>query len=116
MSRATRPTTLFARQWTSPQANRSPSARLGAGTEFPLFLRLTDKEVPKGPDMQLPLDNEVRHKHSVVKRRLAERRRDHLNFTPRYSWWLSEVECWFGLLSEKALKRDRHCSSGDFGG
>lgn len=33
-----------------------------------------------------------------------------LDFTPTYSSWLNQVERWFRLLSEKALKRDRQFS------
>ena len=58
-------------------------------------------------DIHLVLDNYATHKHAAVKRWLAERPRYHLHFTPTYSSWLNQVERWFGLLSEQALKRGR---------
>ena len=73
--------------------------------EFLAFLRLIDKEVPTELDIHLVLDNYATHKHAKVKEWLAKRPRYHLHFTPTYSSWLNQVERWFGLLSEKALKR-----------
>ena len=73
--------------------------------EFLAFLRLIDKEVPAELDIHLVLDNYATHKHAKVKEWLAKRPRYHLHFTPTYSSWLNQVERWFGLLSEKALKR-----------
>ena len=75
--------------------------------EFLAFLRLIDKEVPADLDIHLVLDNYATHKHAAVQRWLAERPRYQLHFTPTYSSWLSQVERWFGLLSEQALKRGR---------
>ena len=39
------------------------------------------------------------------RRWLATRPRFHLHFTPTYSSWLNQVERWFGLLSQRAIKR-----------
>ena len=75
--------------------------------EFLAFLRLIDKEVPADLDVHLVLDHYATHKYAAVKRWLAERPRYQLRFTPTYSSWLNQVERWFGLLSEQALKRGR---------
>ena len=75
--------------------------------EFLAFLRLIETEVPADLDIHLVLDNSATHEHAAVKRWLAERPRYHLHCTPAYSSWLKEVERWFGLLGEKALKRCR---------
>lgn len=81
------------------------SAKREAGHQgFLTFLRLTDTEVPKDLDLHLVLDNHAKHEHAAVEVWLAERPRYHLHFTPTYSSWLNEVERWFGLLGEKALK------------
>ena len=40
--------------------------------------------------------------HALV---LAARPRFHLHFTPTYASWLNQVERWFGLLSQRAIKR-----------
>jgi putative transposase len=36
---------------------------------------------------------------------LAARPRFHLHFTPTYSSWLNQVERWFGLITQQALRR-----------
>ncbi len=56
-------------------------------------------------DIHLVLDNYATHKHAKVKRWLAARSRFHLHFTPTSASWLNQVERWFGLLSQRAIKR-----------
>jgi transposase len=41
---------------------------------------------------------------------LAKRPRFHIHFTPTSSSWLNQVERWFGLLTEKLLRRGVHKS------
>ena len=72
--------------------------------EFLSFLRLIDREVPAELDIHLVLDNYATHKHAKVKRWLAARPRFHLHFTPTSASWLNQVERWFGLLSQRAIK------------
>ena len=64
-----------------------------------------DREVPVGLDIHLVLDNYATHKHVKVQQWLPARPRYHLHFTPTYSSWLNQVERWFGLLSQRAIKR-----------
>ncbi len=73
--------------------------------EFLSFLRMIDREVPVELDIHLVLDNYATHKHAKVQQWLAARPRYHLHFTPTYSSWLNQVERWFGLLSQRAIKR-----------
>ena len=73
--------------------------------EFLTFLRLIDKEVPPELDIHLIADNYATHKHAKVKAWLAARPRYHLRFTPTYSSWLNQVERWFGLISQQAIRR-----------
>ena len=42
---------------------------------------------------------------------LAAHPRFHLHFTPTYASWLNQVERWFGLLSQRAIKRGSFRSS-----
>ena len=56
------------------------------------------------------LDNYSTHKTPAVKRFLVKRPRFHLHFTPTYGSWLNQVERWFGLLTERQLKRGSHPS------
>jgi transposase len=74
-------------------------------SEFLTFLRTIDREVPKGLEIHLILDNYSTHKHVNVKTWLAKHRRFHLHFTPTSSSWLNLVERWFGKLTEKAIRR-----------
>ena len=80
--------------------------------EFLSFLRLIDREVPAELDIHLVLDNYATHKHAKVKRWLAARPRFHLHFTPTSASWL-QVERWFGLLSQRAIKRGSFRSVAD---
>lgn len=68
------------------------------------FLNLIDKETPADLDIHLILDNYATHKHPKVKVWMAKRPRYHLHFTPTYASWLNQVERWFGLISQRAIK------------
>ena len=61
--------------------------------------------MPAELDIHLVLDNYATHQHAKVKRWLAARPRFHLHFTPTSASWLNQVERWFGLLSQRAIKR-----------
>jgi transposase len=81
------------------------------GREFLRFLRSIDTAVPEDLDIHLVLDNYATHKTPTVQRWLAKRPRFHVHYTPTYSSWLNLVERWFGLLSERKIKRASHCST-----
>jgi transposase len=74
-------------------------------TEFLKFLRTIDREVPKGLQIHMILDNYGTHKHPNVKEWLAKHPRFHLHFTPTSSSWLNLVERWFRDLTDKAIRR-----------
>jgi hypothetical protein len=61
--------------------------------------------VPAAPDVHLIVDNHATHKHTKVKAWLARRARYHMHFTPTYSSWLNQVERWFGLITQQAVRR-----------
>jgi putative transposase len=73
--------------------------------EFLGFLRHVDATVPPGLDIHLVLDNYGTHKHPKVKAWLARRPRYQLHFTPTYASWLNQVERWFGLITQRAIRR-----------
>lgn len=73
--------------------------------EFLGFLRTLEASVPKGLDIHLIVDNYSTHKHAKVKAWLAARPRWHLHFVPTYSSWLNQVERFFGLITDKAIRR-----------
>ncbi len=73
--------------------------------EFLKFLRTIDREVPKGLQIHLIVDNYSTHKHANVKKWLTKHPRFHLHFIPTSSSWLNMVERWFGKLTDKAIRR-----------
>src|SRR2546427_8787613 len=77
------------------------------GTEFLKFLTHLEQEVPQDVELHLILDNYSTHKSAAVQRWLkpAKRRRFHFHFTPTSSSWLNQVERWFGLITEKMIRR-----------
>ena len=79
-------------------------------TEFKKFLATIDQRVPPGLDVHLICDNYGTHKTPAIKTWLARHPRFHMHFTPTYSSWLNQVERWFGLLTDKQLRRSAHTS------
>ena len=73
--------------------------------EFLKFLRKIDREVPKGLDIHMILENYGTHNHPRVKKWLAKHPRFHLHFTPTSSSWLNLVERFFGELTRKRIRR-----------
>jgi len=73
--------------------------------EFLQFLRHIDASVPKKLDVHLVVDNYATHKHASVRRWLAARPRFHIHFTPTYSSWLNQVEIWFNIITQRAIRR-----------
>jgi len=73
--------------------------------EFLGFLRHIEQNVPAELDLHIVLDNYSTHKHAVVKGWLARHPRYHLHFTPTYASWLNQVERWFGIITQRAIRR-----------
>ncbi len=69
------------------------------------FLDFMNEIVAAYPDRELHvvLDNLNTHKPKED-RWLKRHPKVHLHFTPTYSSWLNQVECWFSILGEQALK------------
>jgi putative transposase len=73
--------------------------------EFLGFLKRIDQAVPADLDVHLVVDNYATHKHAKVRLWLAQRPRFHVHYTPTYSSWLNQVERWFGLITQQAIRR-----------
>lgn len=73
--------------------------------EFLAFLQHIDRNVPADLDVHLICDNYATHKHPKVRAWLAKRPRYHVHFTPTYASWLNQVERWFGLITQQAIRR-----------
>jgi len=73
--------------------------------EYLDFLKHVDENVPQELDIHLVVDNYSTHKHPRVKRWLAARPRYHVHYTPTYASWLNQVEIWFNLITQRAIRR-----------
>jgi putative transposase len=73
--------------------------------EFLSFLREIDKTVPAELDIHCIVDNYATHSHPKVKAWLATRTRWHMHFIPTYSSWLNQVERFFALITDKAIRQ-----------
>lgn len=73
--------------------------------EYLSFLKRVDESVPPALDIHLVVDNYATHKHPTVKRWLAIHDRWHVHYTPTYSSWLNQVEIWFNLITQRAIRR-----------
>src|SRR5918995_5141744 len=74
------------------------------------FLREIEATVDPALDIHVVLDNLSAHKAPPVQRWLLRHPRVQFHFTPTNASWLNLVERFFGLLTEKALKRGSHTS------
>lgn len=73
--------------------------------EYLSFLRHIDKNIPPDLDVHLVVDNYATHKSPKVKAWLAKRPRYHVHYTPTYASWLNQVERWFGIITQRAIRR-----------
>jgi len=73
--------------------------------EFLAFIKTIESQTPNELSIHIIVDNYATHKHVKVRNWLKRNKRVHLHFIPTSSSWLNLVERFFGLLTEKALKR-----------
>jgi transposase len=78
--------------------------------EFRKFLVKVDKAVPSDLDVHLVCDNYATHNTAEIRTWLARHPRFHVHFTPTGSSWMNQVERWFGLLTDKLIRRGVHTS------
>ena len=76
--------------------------------DFVAFLREIEGSVAPGLEIHVVLDNLSAHRAPPVQRWFLRHPRVQFHFTPTYASWLNQVERFFGLLTEKALKRGSH--------
>jgi len=53
----------------------------------------------------LVVDNYATHKHPSVKVWLATHPRYQVHYTPTYASWLNQVEIWFNIITQRAIRR-----------
>ena len=73
--------------------------------EFLKFLKHIEANVPENLGIHLVVDNYATHKHAKIRNWLAARPRYHIHYTQTYSSWLNQVETWFHLITQKAIRR-----------
>ena len=81
--------------------------------EFLAFLKTVDKQTPPDKELHVIVDNYSTHKHQKVKNWLARNKRVTLHFIPTSSSWLNLVERFFGLITEKQIRRGVFSSVAD---
>ena len=72
--------------------------------EFLAFLKTVERQTTEG-DLHIIVDNYATHKHQRIKNWLRRNKRVHLHFIPTSSSWLNLVERFFGLITEKQIRR-----------
>src|SRR3954462_1279024 len=103
-------TSLFAAFNTADGTVIGELHRQHRAAEFRKFLITIDKSVPAELDVHLICDNYGTHKTPEIQAWLARHPRFHVHFTPTGSSWLNQVERWFGLLTDKLIRRGVHTS------
>jgi len=68
-------------------------------------LRHIETRVPARRNVHPICDNYATHKHPRIRAWLAKHSRFPLHFTPTYSSWLNQVERWFALITNQAIRR-----------
>ncbi len=98
-------TTLFAALDISTGQVITRCKRRHRHQEYLEFLKHIETNVPASLDIHLVLDNYATHKHPKIKRWLALHPRYQVHYTPTYASWLNQVEIWFNLITQRAIRR-----------
>ena len=70
--------------------------------------------MPANLDVHIIMDNYATHKTKPIRNWFAKRPRWNVHFTPTSASWINQVERFFALLTERALKRGVFCSVAEF--
>jgi transposase len=73
--------------------------------DFRKFLDEVERNVPADHDIHVVMDNYGTHKTKLVRNWFAKRPRWYVHFTPTSASWLNQVERFFALLTERAIRR-----------
>lgn len=73
--------------------------------KFRKFLDEVERNVPDGLDVHVVMDNYGTHKTKLIRAWFAKRPRWHVHFTPTSACGINQVERFFPLLTERALRR-----------
>lgn len=103
-------TTLFAAMNLASGEVVSETYRRHRHEEFLCFLRRLNRDVPRGQEIHIILDNYSTHRHREVMKWLARQKRIFLHFIPTSSSWLNLVEGFFAKLTKQHIKRSAYTS------
>jgi transposase len=81
--------------------------------EFRKFLDTVEGQVPADLDVHLVVDNAGTHTTKLIRDWFAKRPRWHIHFTPTSASWINQVERFFGLLTDRQVRRGVHRSTGE---
>lgn len=98
-------TTLFAALNIATGETMAQYKRRHRHQEFLQFLKHIEHNVPQKLDIHMIVDNYATHKHAATKRWLALHPRWYVHYTPTYASWLNQVEIWFNLITQRAIRR-----------
>ena len=98
-------TTLFAALDLATGTVFSPCRRRHRHQEYLCFLREIDAKVPARFAVHLIVDKYATHKHTRVLRWLAAHPRFQVHYTPTSASWLNQVEIWFNITTQQAIRR-----------
>src|SRR5712672_2847810 len=98
-------TTLFAALDVASGRVLTSCKRRHRHQEYLAFLEEVNESVQRTLDIHLVVDNYATHKHPRVQRWLADHPRYHVHYTPTYASWLNQVEIWFHLITQRAIRR-----------
>jgi transposase len=81
--------------------------------EFRRFLDTVEKNVPRNLDIHVVMDNASSHKTKLIRDWFAKRPRWHVHYTPTSASWINQVERFFALLTDDAIRRSAHRSTAE---
>lgn len=81
--------------------------------DFINFLNRLDREYGREKEIHMILDNFSAHKTAAVEEWKEAHPNWKFHFTPTYSSWLNQVECWFSIISRKCIRRGVFSSTKD---
>lgn len=96
---------LYAALHTQTGAVLGKTAAKHTSAEFVAFLAELEASQPQDKELHVVVDNLSAHKTERVELFLKEHPRVKMHFTPTYSSWLNQVECWFSKIERDVIAR-----------
>ena len=70
-----------------------------------MFLDEVERNVPADLDVHAIMDNYGTYKTKLIRSWFAKRPRWHVHYTPMSASWINQVERFFALLTNRAIRR-----------